>query len=82
MSSDLMGCPSGYSSNLKAEPATTEAKKEDRPKSPGLLAKLLAPFKHSEKPKEKKVKEKSPKDKKAEKKEEVSCNVFVWSDGR
>lgn len=42
-----------------------EPKKEERPKSPGILAKLLAPFKGGEK----KVKEKT---KKSEKKEEVS----------
>ena len=29
--------------------ATTEAKKEERPKSPSLLAKLLAPFKGDKK---------------------------------
>lgn len=45
-------------------------KKEERPKSPGLLAKLLAPFKNGEKKAEKKPKEKT---KKVEKKEEVSC---------
>ena len=54
---------------LKAE-AATDAKKEDRPKSPGLLAKLLAPFKGEKKEKaEKKPKEKAAK--KTEKKEEV-----------
>lgn len=51
-----------------------EEKKEDRPKSPGLLAKLLAPFKGHEK---KEKTEKKPKDKakKAEKKEEVSIDL-------
>ena len=49
---------------------TAEAKKEDRPKSPSLLAKLLAPFKGEKKEKdEKKPKEKA--EKKTEKKEEV-----------
>ena len=56
---------------------TAEAKKEDRPKSPSLLAKLLAPFKGEKKEKaEKKPKEKAAK--KTEKKEEVcelhDCN--------
>ena len=53
--------------------ATTEAKKEERPKSPSLLAKLLAPFKGDKKEKaEKKPKEKAHK--KTEKKEEVCCS--------
>jgi len=45
-------------------------KKEERPKSPGLLAKLLAPFKG-----EKKVK--APKSPKKEKKKEVEAEVRV-----
>ena len=53
---------------------TAEAKKEDRPKSPSLLAKLLAPFKGEKKEKaEKKPKEKAAK--KTEKKEEV-CSTL------
>jgi hypothetical protein len=55
---------------------TEEApKKEERPKSPGFLAKILAPFKNGEKKAEKKVKEKS---KKTEKKEEVCVAVCCW----
>ena len=47
-------------------------KKEERPKSPSLLAKLLAPFKSGEKkPKEKPVK-------KTEKKEEVCLYVSLF----
>jgi hypothetical protein len=47
-----------------------DEKKDDRPKSPSILAKLLAPFKN-----EKKSKEKSPK--KEKKKEEVSIFRLV-----
>ena len=54
---------------------TEETKKEERPKSPSLLAKLLAPFKNGEKKAEKKVKEKTH-HKKTEKKEEVSHLLF------
>lgn len=55
---------------MQAEP---EAKKEERPKSPSLLSKLLAPFKHEKTKTEKKVKEKSPK---KEKKEETKVNLL------
>jgi len=52
-----------------------EAKKEERPKSPGLLAKLLAPFKDGKSKAEKKAKApKSPK--KDKKKEEAEVNVI------
>ena len=54
---------------------TEETKKEERPKSPSLLSKLLAPFKNGEKKAEKKVKEKTH-HKKTEKKEEVSHLLF------
>lgn len=54
--------------------AAKKEEKSDRPKSPGFLAKILAPFKNGEKKTEKKVKEKTEK-KKVEKKEEV-C-VFI-----
>ncbi len=57
------------SSSVQAE-ADAEAKKEDRPKSPGLLAKLLAPFKNEKAKVEKKVK--APKSPKKEKKKEGS----------
>jgi hypothetical protein len=58
---------------LQVEP---EAKKEERPKSPGLLAKLLAPFKDGKKS-EKKVKApKSPK--KEKKKEEAEVSLFYF----
>ncbi|KAH9063387.1 hypothetical protein EDB87DRAFT_178494 [Lactarius vividus] len=50
---------------VEAEPTPAEAKKEDHPRSPGLLAKILAPFKSVEK------KVKAPKSPKKEKKEEV-----------
>ena len=66
---------SPHSPQFKAEAAPAEAKKEDRPKSPSILAKLLAPFKGDKKEKaEKKPKEKAVKktEKKEEKKEEVS----------
>lgn len=47
--------------SVQAE-AEAETKKEERPKSPGLLAKLLAPFKNEKAKVEKKVKApKSPK---------------------
>ena len=60
---------------MQAEPAA-EAKKEERPKSPSLLAKLLAPFKGEKKEKaEKKPKEKASK--KTEKKEEVRLIVMT-----
>ena len=48
----------------QAEAAPADAKKEDPPKSPSLLAKLLAPFNRGEK------RAKSPKSPKKEKKEE------------
>ena len=54
-------------------------KKEERPKSPSFLAKILAPFKNGEKKTEKKVKEKVEKkktEKKEDKKEEV-CSLSV-----
>jgi len=55
----------------QAEP---EAKKEERPKSPSLLSKLLAPFKDGKSKTEKKVKApKSPK--KEKKKEEVEVGL-------
>ena len=55
-------------------------KKEERPKSPSFLAKILAPFKNGEKKAEKKVKEKSAK--KTEKKEEVRHVLyFLWGHG-
>ena len=58
----------------QAEPVV-EAKKEERPKSPSILAKLLAPFKGDKKEKaEKKPKEKA---KKTEKKEEVCATVAL-----
>jgi hypothetical protein len=57
--------------NRQAEDAPTEAKKEDAPKSPSLLAKLLAPFKASDK------KAKAPKSPKKEKKEEVKVRACV-----
>ena len=56
-------------------------KKEERPKSPNFLAKLLAPFKNGEKKAEKKVKEKT---KKTDKKEEVRrmrCQCFSVTHG-
>lgn len=64
--------------NLYVQAAEGEAaKKEERPKSPGLLAKLLAPFKNEKKgEKEKKVK--APKSPKAAKKKEVSEVGFNW----
>jgi hypothetical protein len=45
----------------KTEAAPADAKKEDPPKSPSILAKLLAPFKNV----------KAPKSPKKEKKEEI-----------
>jgi len=48
----------------QAEGAPADAKKEDVPKSPSLLSKLLAPFKNEKKAK-------APKSPKKEKKEEV-----------
>jgi hypothetical protein len=53
---------------LQAAEAEASPKKEDRPKSPGLLAKLLAPFKGDKAKVEKKVK--APKSPKKEKKKE------------
>lgn len=61
---------------LQAEEAPKKEEKPERPKSPGFLAKILAPFKNGEKKTEKKVKEKTEKSKKSEKKEEV--RVVVW----
>lgn len=65
---------------MQAEEAPKKEEKTDRPKSPGFLAKILAPFKNGEKKTEKKVKEKT---KKSEKKEEVcylsSFSVFLWT---
>lgn len=63
--------------------AEGEAKKEDRPKSPSLLAKLLAPFKNEKAKGEKKVK--APKSPKKEKKKEESevrpfFHYFVFID--
>lgn len=58
---------------LQAEEAPKKEEKTDRPKSPGFLAKILAPFKNGEKKTEKKVKEKT---KKSEKKEEVCYLSF------
>ena len=59
----------------QAEPVV-EAKKEERPKSPSILAKLLAPFKGDKKEKaEKKPKEKAHK--KTEKKEEVCLHSWL-----
>lgn len=54
-----------------AQDAPADApKKEDRPKSPGILSKLLAPFKEGKKQIEKKVK--APRSPKKEKnKEEI-----------
>ena len=55
----------------QAEEAPKKEEKPDRPKSPGFLAKILAPFKNGEKKTEKKVK--AEKAKKSDKKEEVCC---------
>jgi hypothetical protein len=57
--------------NHQAEAAPADAKKEEVPKSPSLLAKLLAPFKNTEK------KAKAPKSPKKEKKEEVKVRGVV-----
>jgi len=57
--------------NHQAEAAPADAKKEEPPKSPSLLAKLLAPFKNTEK------KPKAPKSPKKEKKEEVKVRGVV-----
>lgn len=53
----------------QAEAAAADAKKEDPPKSPSLLAKLLAPFNRGEK------RAKSPKSPKKEKKEESKVRI-------
>lgn len=53
---------------IQAAEAEAAPKKEERPKSPGLLAKLLAPFKNDKAKVEKKVK--APKSPKKEKKKE------------
>jgi hypothetical protein len=59
----------------QAEP---EAKKEERPKSPGLLSKLLASFKDGKKS-EKKVKApKSPKKEKKKDEAEVCLRYFIF----
>jgi hypothetical protein len=55
----------------QAEAAPADAKKEDPPKSPSLLAKILAPFKNVEK------KAKAPKSPKKEKKDEVKVRGGV-----
>ncbi len=55
--------------------AEAEAKKEDRPKSPGILSKLLAPFKDGKAKAEKKVK--APKSPKKEKKKELAEVSFI-----
>jgi hypothetical protein len=52
-----------------------EAKKEDRPKSPGILSKLLAGFKDGKHKAEKKVK--APKSPKKEKKKEEAEVRFI-----
>lgn len=52
-------------------------KEEERSKSPGLIARLLAPFKKEKGEKEKKIK--APKSPKAAKKEEVEVCVFYLS---
>ena len=57
--------------NHQAEPASEDAKKEEPPRSPSLLAKILAPFKNVEK------KAKAPKSPKKEKKEEVKVRGDV-----
>jgi hypothetical protein len=54
----------------QSEASPTDAKKEDPPKSPSLIAKILAPFKN-----DKKVK--APKSPKKEKKEEVKVRTSV-----
>jgi hypothetical protein len=53
----------------QTEAAAADAKKEDAPKSPSLLSKLLAPFKNVEK------RAKSPKSPKKEKKEESKVRM-------
>lgn len=59
-----------HSAFLKAEEVKKDEKKEDRPKSPSILAKLLAPFKGDKAEKVKKVK--TPKSPKKDKKKEES----------
>ena len=61
---------------MQAEEAPKKEEKPERPKSPGFLAKILAPFKNGEKKTEKKVKEKTHK--KSEKKEEVSHTLCFF----
>ena len=64
----------------QAEEAPKKEEKPERPKSPGFLAKILAPFKGDKKT-EKKVKEKTEK-KKVEKKEEgqgLEGEAYSWS---
>lgn len=70
LSSMLSTC---HSNILQAEP-TAESPK--RPKSPGILAKLLAPFKHEKAKVEKKVKEKTAA-KKTEKKEGEVSSIII-----
>ncbi len=59
----------------KADAAPEATKKEDRPKSPGLIQKLIATFKHTKSEAEKKVK--APKSPKKEKKKEIEPEVRV-----
>ena len=54
----------------QSEASPTDAKKEDPPKSPSLIAKILAPFKNDKKTK-------APKSPKKEKKEEVKVRTGV-----
>ena len=54
----------------QSEASPADAKKEDPPKSPSLIAKILAPFKN-----DKKIK--APKSPKKEKKEEVKVRTSV-----
>ena len=56
----------------QAEAAPADAKKDEAPKSPSLLAKLLAPFKNTDK------KTKAPKSPKKEKKDEVKVRGVPW----
>jgi hypothetical protein len=59
--------------------AEAEAKKEERPKSPGLLSKLLATFKDGKAKGEKKVKApKSPKKEKKKEEAEVDLRSFIF----